>query len=717
MALVLSEDEYRLVSIVLEEASMPPDDLTALAATRLWLEEADTRALLEVLLAREVLALKEGLVVSQVTREEADQTVLDRALNAFLPRWPAPEPPPESEGATTEAPPVGEEPEDKPAFFRRNNPALWVTALLLAAAIGIALWLLARGERYPMLTTFEDGRVFIQQVKPESTAQEAAVGHLMAHARDQRWFNAPVFDTFEITAMEEYAADGSWAVGNSLTQLTSSVYDIAATHKGMVVFVTVEHTVAETVPSAPYDNGTHIYRVYLTGDGDGGWTTLAMESSSQSEFSEVASVELAEGDRTYTVTMYGAALALQEHNTAAVIASDGESRQLLYLTEAPGTQKLGMDTLHDLNDDGYTDLLLTYNNSDSTALCYLYSPEDNAFQLCPELCGVYVRTDPALPGTVQYDSYTSSEDATTIRHFCRVNGDGTLTELASRRSAQLTDKAVYSYYLGGELVQTHELTSLTDESALTPQTVIDQFTPSVCWDELVLRAAQEHGCLDLPQPSYLSSEVFDYTKISLIHWDYENNVAFYTSPSQLLLLRDGNDLQVFPVDTRTIYFNDLDGDGDYDLQGATTWIAYPVMLWNGAEEWTLEVFDLTAIVTDFNSSTICTWAENSVTLNYNGQYGSDSVSSILSSDMITAIEAGQNIEAFTPAIPISAPSMTAFDGSTGYITYTFPVWFLRPQSEVYYSFLEYAVTVCVPETGSLEVVSCSLENIYSDSRR
>ena len=95
MALTLSENEYRLVCIVLEEAPMSSAELTSLAAIRLWLEAREATALTEGLLDQEVLALDGDTVVSRVTREEADKAALDRALNGFQPRWPAPNPPPE----------------------------------------------------------------------------------------------------------------------------------------------------------------------------------------------------------------------------------------------------------------------------------------------------------------------------------------------------------------------------------------------------------------------------------------------------------------------------------------------------------------------------------------------------------------------------------------------------------------------------------------------
>lgn len=717
--LQLSENEYSLVCVVLDEAPMAPDALTSLCTRRLWLEEDEARTLTDSLLARGVLVLRDGVVISAVTREEASQTVLDRVLSDPVHRWPAPKPPP-GQGpdplpppeTPAEAPGEEEAPADQHPFFRWNNPALWTCVLLLLAAAAALVWLALPRETYPKVTVFEDGRIFSQLAEPESAAQEAAARCLEEYARDQAFAGQPIWQSFQIVSMKEYAANGDWAAVRSPVQSVSSVYDIAARHQGVVVFAQVEQACTEAVPESSFPGGAYLYRVYLSEDESGGWTAVGCESSPESQFTQVQTVEFSDGGRPFTVSIFGHFLYPDKWSAYAVTVSGGEGEQLLYLSEIPCTA-LTADTGRDLNEDGYPDLLLTFTTSDSILLYCLYAPEEGSFRICPELCGTPVSTFAALPGTVQYWDVPSADLSFSVHYFCRFEADGTLEELV--RMEQLptvtdeetkTATQTFRYYLHGELVREHEYSYEYDFSTLSAQTVVDIFQTNACWDELVLQAAREAGCLDLPETVADFAGGYDHTQISLIFRDEEAGVDFYTSPSHLLLIRDGGRLQVFPADvsglrTQSTHYADLDGDGDKDLLTNTpsAVMKFSILLRRGEYGWTLEVPDLSAVAEDFNAHNSYTQTEDSLTLTYDGLYGEDSATLPCLFD-----------EEFPPEFylsPDNAQLNTIYE-DTGLVSLCLPVLNRDALSYGNFTGFQYFVVVRILEGGGVEVVSTAL---------
>lgn len=551
-ALNLSENEYRLVCLVLEEPPMAPADLTARCRVRLFLSEEECAALVCGLLSRGVLGEEDGLISACVTREEADLSAIQRALHAEPRRWRTPVPP------SADTPPEEDLPQT-PAPKKKTRPRIWAAVFLLGLVGIAAVWLFLLQDRYPKLTTFEDGRTFSQLVPAESDAQEAAVAYLTDYARDHAWFCKPIYRSLELVSLEDYVLDPVWAADiPDGAQYTGR--DLAAEHRGVVCFAVVNASFADDAPAASAD-GLRLCRLYLT-EQYGLWEVEEMKESVLDDSFFTDTAEVTTGGQTLTLTRWGRRISDDAVQIYAVTATGKDSATLLYLTENPVHQ--GFDsglTLYDLNGDGCDDLLFRGNR----ALCYLYDGDARAFTLASALSDRDLRYDPALPGTVLFADPAIGEGGSSQNRFCRVEPDGTLTELASVTTALLPAETEdgtlfrFTFRERGTVIETFDL--LDTDLISSPLAALSLF---LRWDELILRAAQNAGCLDLPLPSALSSAPVE-EGIRLLLMDAATDTAVYSSPNGSLLLREGTKLQVLPGDPDVLYFEDYDGDGDRDI--------------------------------------------------------------------------------------------------------------------------------------------------------
>lgn len=725
----LSKEEHDMASLVLENKLLTADELLQLCVTRLGITFDQAWSIYTTLLLRQILTTVDGCIVVREDSEEIQELVLEQAMeraertavqrrqeNEDTPRGrmfhPHPDAEPEAPPPPVTPPPPKDQTENRPPMSngtaqpstpppaaaeqeeaeqehpsRRRLYILVGCAAVLVVLLTAVLVNVLRPPTYPR-TVRSGGRELILMTAPEDEAQKAAETWLIRFVKG-RTDAAPFFKTLTVSGMRVYDMDQRWDE-ESATLKSGSGFDPAYNFRGKVVFV---DALAAGGPE-PEEGTQYQYRIYLQGDEEDGYSVYACRSCPAAwvECYDQQVIQLDGEDAA--ISLFGEKTE-QGHHLRVVSLERGEKREILYLNEDEGSDYDQQVRLSDLNADGELDMVI--EAQEGQQMCYLYDKTAGTYRFFPALSGGYVVSSPALTGAVLF-TRLEGEDVTAF--FCRWGDDGQFAELARMESKGTgTGGRVCSYYVDGQQVQEY-----TQDGSVTPgdlelnqQTLFNQYMAYVFWDELVLETARDEGILVLPETV---SPAEDWQPLTLLADYPEEDLSLYVSPSELLLVRRGENLQVIPCSFTGQHpmptVTDLDGNGLLDILLPFNDITPALLLarWGG-EEWALTGFDLGSLQTDFKENVTLTWTRQGAQLSYEGAYGSSTA--LWKGDEIAGDESGEltlNMKDYV---------LTVEGGST--LSVAFPVRIEREDGGVLESELYYTVQLHIPAEGVPEVTS------------
>lgn len=568
--------------------------------------------------------------------------------------------------------------------LRRILP-LAVCAAALAVVLAIVLAVVLRPPTYPM-TVRSGGRELTILSAPENKAQSAAEKWIIKYVKG-RTDAEPHFQTLNVSNMRDCELSQRW--DEDVGAGGDGAFDPACNFQGTVVFADA----LAAGGAEPESGAAYQYRLYLEGDEEDGYSVYACRSCPAAWMEPYDAESFEAGGESYTLSLCGEGTEYGHCMRMAVLESGGQ-RQILYLSETAGANYGQQARIVDLNGDGELDIVI--DAQDSRQMCYLFDQNEGGYRFFAPLSGGQIVSSAALPGTVLL-TQLDGEDVWAV--FYRWDDGARLTELARMESTGIgTGGRVCEYYAGGRPVRQY-----TQDGAVMPgdldqnqQTLFNQYMAYVYWDELVLETAREQGCLALPEEAAPAGE---WETLTLLEGFPQGELSLYVSPSGLLLVRQGEKLQVIPCSFAgqqpmpTVA--DLDGDGQLDILLPFNDITPALLLarWTG-EEWGLTGCSLGEVQADFKSCASLSWTRRGMRVNYEGAYGS-------SSAYWARAELPED-ETGTLALDMKDYTLSV---RGGVVSIAFPVRIEREDGSIVESGLAYTVDLRVPTEGVPEMAS------------
>lgn len=730
----LTREEHDLVCLVLENQPVTPDELLELCLGRLGLTHDQAWNIFSTLLVQEVLTASDGRVTVREDSEELQELVLEQAMERAeenagqrlkesqnTPRGrmfhkqgnageqpPAAAPPSHSGAGETSAPSGGRPPmsngtagpstpppsdsapaqEQEQEQGQRPSRRLLILAgcaAALAVVLTVVLAVVLRPPTYPR-TVRSGGRELTILSAPQDKAQSAAEKWIIQYVKG-RTDAVPHFQTLSVSNMRGCELSQRW--DEDAGTGGDGTFDPAYNFQGTVVFAD-----ALAAGGAEPEEGTaYQYRIYLEGDEGDGYSVYACRSCPTDWMAPYAAQSFEAGGQSFTLSLCGEETEYGHCLRMAVLEQGGQ-RQVLFLNETAGTGYGRQAQLVDLNGDGELDIVI--DAQDGRQMCYLFDTGEGGYRFFAPLSGGQIVSSVALPGTVLL-TRLDGEDVWAA--FYRWGDGEQLTELARMESTGTgTGGRVCGYYANGQSVRQY-----TQDGSVMPgnldqnqQALFNQYMAYVFWDELVLETAREQGCLALPEEAAPAGE---WEPLTLLEGFPEGELSLYVSPSGLLLVRQGEKLQVIPCSFAGQHpmptVADLDGDGQLDILVPFNDITPALVLarWTG-EEWGLTGCGLGEVQADFKSGASLSRTRRGVQVDYEGAYGSSS-----------AYWAGSELpedETGTLALDMKGYTLSL---SSGGVSITFPVRIEREDGSIVDSGLAYTVELRIPAEGVPEMAS------------
>ncbi len=746
MDIELTEMEQDLVCLVLESQPVAIEELLRLCSVRLKLNNEQAWGGFGSLLERELLTLADGRVSVHIPEEELEKIVLERAAEkaqaqaaerrkssarahyferqeaaqasgtaAGSGQEKAPEPGPDaSQGPDRAAgtqtggagehlfllstPELEQDPEPEPERRRRSAPR-WRAPVLIGAAVLLVLAVVAipllrlLTATYPRTLKLAGRQVTLRQ-QPADKAQREAEDWLIKYVKGKTNAGLPAFSTLTVVGMETCELKPGWRQALPYDMGGFSA-DPPLSVEGKVVFLDALETGEDPGQKTAYQ-----YRIYLEGDDKRGYEVTASRSCLADWMRPYDTETFKTGGKTYTLSLCGEA-AENGHRLRMASLSDGQSQEVLYLTEQTNTVYAAQHHLRDLNGDGQMDLII--DTQYATQLCYLYDESAGGYALFEPLSGGRLVYSDALPGAVLYTDFSEPKNTSYLYQW---SGGTQLSELARMEmSTSESGERVYHYYLEGEHVRQHTQDDggggLGGDWREDQVSLFKQYMAYAGWDELVVSTALEHGCLALPEGETPAEE--DWAPFQLREAYPERDLYLYVSPSGLLLVQKDGRFQSIPCAfnslTRAPSISDLSGNGNLELLVPFNSLSPALLLarWTDGG-WALTGFDLGALETDFAQNTTAAQRGEDLAVRYAGAYGRSSASWPGALAPQDGAQLCLNLDGYTVTVREAGAALTL----------EFPVRILKMDGSAEEGPLKLTALLRVPLEGMPEIVSCKL---------